>query len=803
MLRNQLKLALRHLARHRAYSAINIVGLAAAVACCLLIGYYVVDELRYDSFHEGGERTYRVVSDVRQPEGEVSALATVVWPVGRILEDERPEVDEQVYLRRFPAPHVRHDGRVFSERVLFAEPEFFDVFSFDLLSGDPARALEDPSSVVLAKRTAEKIFGGDDPLGKQLRLTVASDTLDVTVSGVVEDPTYSHIDFDLLLPFDAFIDYLPGFHDGGGWGNYNVFSYIRLREGTDPSAFERSISDLFAQKDANRHGYETTLRLQALPDIYLRADTGSWLGPSGNIAHVYLLATIGLFILLLAGINFVNLSTARAGDRAREVGIRKTVGSGRPELVAQFLTESVLTCLLAAAAGAALAIALLPLFNHLAGKQFVQQDLLNPLVLGSTAIFALVVGLLAGAYPSVVLARFRPIEVLKGRFSGSRKGVRLRSGLVVVQFAISCVLIMGTLIVLRQLNYMQSQDVGFQREGVVVIDAGHTPSSERSEKWELLVDQVLAHSAAGDVSVTHGLPGRTGWSGQWIFPEGARQDAGLSVEYLAVDENYVEAFGLSLVAGRDFSDDMRSDSENALLINETAARALGWETAENAVGKFIDSPSGYPRGRVVGVVADYHHHSLKEAVGPIVMDVNPQAARFLAVRTNAGNTAGLLAHLEETWASIFPDFAFEHFFLDADYERQYLDEQRMQSVFTTFSILAILIACLGLFGLATYATSKRVKEIGVRKVFGATVSGIVLLLSRDFLRLVGVAFLIAGPIAYVFGTRWLEDFAYRTELGLGIFLFAGAAAASIALFTTSFQAVRAARRNPADVLRYE
>lgn len=798
MVASQFKIAVRRLRRHKLFAAINVVGLAVGIGCCLLIGLYIVDELRYDAYHEDGERVFRAVSTIQPPEGEANRLATVPWPVGHILEREHPEVENLIYMRRWPSLTIRHDGQIFRENMLYAEDGFFELFSFQLIEGTVA--LKDPYSVVLTEEIARKYFGDASPLGQTL---VMGDTLSFTVTGVVEDPAKSHIDFDLIVSFPTLVDRaMPGFYDDGGWGNYNVFTYFRLRDGVDAAEFERTISNLFERKEVNMRGYVTTLGLQRLGDIYLRSDTGSWMGPSSNVTYVYLLAIVGFFILLLAAVNFVNLSTARAADRAREIGIRKTVGSDRRALIAQFISESVVTSLVATIAAVALALAALPLFNEMAGKDFGQKHLIQPAILGLTIAFGAVVGLAAGFYPAVVLARFRPVEVLKGRFSTSREGVRLRSGLVMMQFCISSVLIIGTLVVLKQLEHMRSQELGFDREQVVVLDASNVAGSDRAAKWEVASEQVSSHSGVELTSVTHAIPGRTSWNGQWAYPEG-KESEGLSVEYLPTDENYVEALGLTILAGRDFSKEMGSDAENALLINEAAVNAFGWDSPENAVGKFIDSPSGYPRGRVIGVVKNYHHHSLKQPIDALVMDVNPGVARYLAIRTTPAQAPAVVDHLRSTWAELFPEYTFSYFFLDEAFDEQYREEERLRSIFASFSVLAILIACLGLFGLATFATSKRIKEIGVRKVFGATAANVVVLLSKDFLRLVLIAFAVAVPIAYVASEHWLQDFAYRTDLGIGIFAAAGLAAALIALLTVSYQALRAALRNPADILRYE
>ena len=805
MLQNYLKTAWRSLWRHKVFSLINIVGLGVGIGCCLLIALFVTDELAFDAFHAKSDRIYRVISEIKQvSDGSVSKNTGNGWPLGRELKDTYPEIEEVVYLRQ-PRYAIKHRGQYYFENIITADNNFLQVFSFPLLKGNPHTALAEPNSLVLSEKMAYKYFGREEALGKTL---VLNDSLLFRVTGVVKNvPAQSHLQFDALVSFATFTARNSHFYTNQGWFDLNMYNYVLLRPGTNVAAFSAKVKGLAMAKAGefySQFGYECAVTLQPLKEIYLHsADTGNGLGPVGNINTVYLLSAIAGFILLIACINYMNLATARSVERAKEIGIRKVIGSTQGALVQQFLTESFLTCLLAFMLALELAVLLMPYFNQLAGKQYIFNHLLSLEIIRLLAILLVVVSLLAGLYPAFVLARFQPIQVLKGVFRTGKSGVSLRKGLVVFQFAISCILILSTLVVTRQLMYMQNQDLGFTKNQVLVIDASKTPYAGRAQQYQAFKQTLRTHAAVKEVAAALTLPGRSGWRGQLVVPEGRPQDDMLSVEYLAADQDFVPALGLQIIAGRNFSPDFATDQEEALLINEAAVREMNFGSPEKAIGKHINSPSGYPEGVVVGVVKDYHQHGLQEKIRPVVVDMNPNAFQVFALRIKPQEVAATLAHLKKTWHQFFNGYTFEYYFLDEDFAQQYEKEARLAKMAAGFAALAIFIAGLGLFGLVAFTTVQRTKEIGIRKVLGASVPNIVLLLSKDFLKLVLLANVIAWPLAWWAMHHWLQNFAYRIQVGVGLFALTGIIALLLAFITLSFQAIKAAVANPVQSLRSE
>ena len=804
MLKNYVKIALRNVQRHRSYAFINIAGLAVGMASCLLILFYVQDERSYDGFHTHADRIYRLATDLQPPEdGPLNRANTVGWPVGRTLAATYPEVERIVHLRPSKLP-VKHEGRHVYESALYADTNFFEVFSFPLVKGNPKTALRDPFTLVITQEMERKYFGQENALGQTLTL---HDSLRFTITGVAQDvPANSHLTFDLLASFETLCVPAPNVckrHFSSGWFHVNMYNYVLLREGVSGSAFAEKIEDFVMQQAGSTFsdiGYTQTLRLEPLKDIYLRSDRGNALGPTSDILYIYILSSVALFILLIAGINFMNLATARSTDRAKEVGIRKVVGSSRASLVGQFLSESFLTCLLAMLFALGILSLVLPFFNDLAEKSITMSMLFSlrfmPWLLG----LVLGIGLLGGLYPAFMLSAIKPVETLKGSYTTSRRGRRLRQGLVVFQFALSCALIVSTLVVLNQVRYMQQQDLGFDKEQVLVLDARTAPRALRTRHYETIKRALSEHPSVEQVSASFVAPGRSGWQGQIAFPEGRAEDEGLLVEYVPVDHDFVATFRLQMIAGRDFSTAFETDREQAMLINEAAVRAMGWATPEQALGKRLQT-SGKD-GFVVGVVKDYHHHGLQEEIGPMVLAITP-LYQYFSLRITAADIPSTLAHLEQVWNTFFSGYPFDYFFLDEDYDRQYQAEEQLTNIFSTFSFLAILIACLGLFGLAAFTARQRTKEIGIRKTLGASVPGIVALLSKDFLLLVGIAFVVATPVAYLAMERWLVGFAYRIDLSAWIFLLAGVLMLAIALLTVSYQSIKAALGDPVKALRYE
>lgn len=802
MIKNYLKIAFRNLLRFKAYAGINLLGLVLGLTVGVLILLFVLDELSFDKFHKKKDRIYRVVT--RNANG--GGMDTNGWPVGAKLRDEFPEVEEVVYLKGGSFLEVNHEGKKYHENIKFASPEFLKVFSFVMKAGNPDQALKEPNSIVISEKIRDKYFGEEDVLGKTM---VLGDTLDFQIMGVFANvPSQSHMQFDILLPIATYQQINPFFdyYRSEGWGNINVFNYVLLKEGTDVASIRAKAKSIYMDNVGEwlqNMGMELYVELQPLGDVYLRSDIGNRLGPKGAISQVYLVSAIAIFVILLACINFINLTTARAVYRAKEVGLRKIVGSTRSSLFWQFLSESFVLTLIAFFLVALLIDIILPLFNVLMDKSYEIDNFLNLTTLGGIVILIVLVTVLSGYYPAWILSGYKPAEVLKGRMQTSRKGVKLRRSLVVFQFFISAGLVLGTLVVLQQLDYMRNQDLGFDKEQILVIDASHASSKFTETSHEIFKNAMHSQAVAQQTTFTNALPGRPGWQGQWAFPEGFMEGENVTVEYISIDEHYIETLGLEIIAGNNFSKSNEAELKEGVIINETAVKEMRWETPENAIGKTITSPSKYPEGKVIGVVKDYHGLGLQNKIWPKVMDYNPGASRYFAIRFNTGNTADLVAQIADIWESHFPDDNFDYFFLDEDFDKQYRAEERLMNVLIIFAVLTVIIASVGLFGLVSFMIVTRTKEIGVRKVLGAGVWNITRMLSKEFLVLVMIANLIAIPLIWYFGNRWLEGFAYRMTVKPDIFIITFVATLSIAFLTVSYKTVKAAMINPAETLRNE
>jgi putative ABC transport system permease protein len=801
MLKNYLKVALRTLRRHPAYAAINVLGLAVGLASVVLIALWVGDELRYDRFHENADLTVRIVFDGQIPNAPPDRFAVTSPPIAPALRSF-PEVEAVTRLEPWD-PVLRVGGRYATGDTYYAvDPGFFDVFTFPLVAGDPETALAAPYSLVVTEDMAERHFGSADVLGRSV---VLNDSLTFTVTGVAADvPTHSHLDFDALTSRSTFDSFPDREEESEAWLNMNLYTYATLREGADRAAFRAKLAPLINDgmgEDLAQMGMTTELVAQPLGNIYLHSDRGAEIGPTGDSATVWAFSAIALFVLVLAVVNFINLATARSLDRAKEVGVRKTIGSGRGALVGQFLAEAVVIAGFALVVAAGLVAVALPFFNDVAGKDLGLGVFLSPVVVGALLLLTVGVGLLAGAYPAFVLSGFRPAEVLKGTFRSGGRGVRLRQGLVVLQFAVTTALIVGTLVVFQQLDYMKSQRLGFEKERVLVLDARGLPNGLLGQKLDVAKEAFREVPAVRSVAVSNQVPGR----GTWVLiyrPEGVPEDETRRIQMVPVDHDYLATLGIELVAGRDFSPDFETEPVGGVLVNEAAVANAGWGTPEQAVGKTLEFGDGEPVP-VVGVFRDYHHTSLRQAIEPLALRFMPGFGNYVSVRLSTDEAPATIEALEQAWAEVFPGHTFDYFFLDTDYDNQYAAEARLTQIFGAFAVLAIIVACLGLFGLAAFVTAQRTKEIGVRKVLGASVLQIVVLLAKDFLALVAVAVVLAAPLAWFGLDRWLDDFAYRVELGPWLFLLGGLVALVVALATVSWKALRAATADPVRSLRYE
>jgi len=794
MFKNYCKIAFRNLWRHRAFSFINIAGLAIGMSAFFLVYRYVRFETSYDNFNKKADRIYRLVTDIQTP-ATILHWGTTTAPMAINLKPDYPEVADIVRLREIGYVLRKGDAKVQENSVVLADSSLFSIFDFPLVEGDPATALKQPLSLVLSQSTAKKYFGDKDPLGQTLLLSDSS--FPATVTGVMKDlPENSSIKADLFVSMSTLRKFKYLDSADFNWGTFACYSYLLLKPGANANALQAKLPGFVhrhwgEQLKQEQHDY--ILSLEKLRDVYLRSGREGF--ASGNIDNVYIFSVIGLFILLVACINFVNLTTARSTERAKEVGIRKVVGAGRVQLTGQFLGESVLISLIAFLLSIELCHLVLPLFNHLAGKTVSTGIFSQPGHIVVLLFIALVIGLMAGIYPALVLSSFRPIASLKGRFHASIRGLFLRKSLVVVQFTVSIALIIGTAVVYSQLHYMRSQSLGFQKEETLVVRT-YVDEHQKAFRQSILgVPGVRSAAFSGVVP---------GW-GNWIAytqienNRGVMQPVDLDLSY--VDFGWVEQYNLRLLAGRSFDKNIATDTMQAMILNEKAIALFGYTNPQAAIGKRFEQWG--KKGIIIGVVKDYHFSGLKDEIRPLSICVEPSIDKLLSIKLNTRDMPVTVAAIKAQWEKIIPTRPFDYFFLDEFFDRQYRSEERFGNLFLNFAVLAILISCLGLLGLASYSTLQRTKEVGVRRVLGASVAGIVRLLSVDFLKLVGVAFLIASPIAWFGMHRWLQDFAYRMALGWWIFLGSGAIAVVIAFGTISYQAIRTAVASPVKSLRSE
>ena len=807
MLRNYLKTALRNLRRHLGYAAINILGLAVGLACVLVIGLYVRHELSYDEFHEGADRVYRVAADVRLGDRETK-LPLSPAPMSAALVLDFPAVRHATRLYAFTGNVlVRRDERRFTEdRFYYADSSFFQVFDgFSLLRGDPATALAGPDALVLTASMAEKYFGDTDAMGQTLR----ADDRTWRITGIVQDmPANSHLRFDALASMEGLAQSLRR----SMWLSTNFMTYVKLSPSADAARFEAGLSEwvrgyaapqmeqffgaTFEELEAGGGRYH--FFLQPLTDIHLQSQLQYELEANSDIAYVYMFSAIAAFILLIACVNFMNLATARSADRAAEVGMRKALGAQRRQLAGQFIGEAVLTTAAAFLVALVVARASLSLFNDIAGVALDFGSLFSgSVVLGLVGLIA-VVGLVAGSYPALMLSAFPPVAVLRRTSTHTSGGgdASLRKGLVVLQFTITIALLAGTMVVYNQLSYIQNKNLGYDKERVVLIERGFA----LGEQQPAFKEQIRRLSSVASAGASDGLfLGDV--SSTTFVPEGAPMSASQSFAYTTVDHDFIETMDITVTAGRDFAPERPTDS-TAVLLNRQAVELLGWT---DPVGRRLRMPFPSredPVYTVIGVVEDFHFQSLHLRIQPLVlmMERTPQ---YVYARLQPGTTAAGIDALRATWQAFIPEEPFEYTFLDQSFAALHKATQRTGQLFGIFTGIAVLIACLGLFGLATHAAQQRTKEIGIRKALGASTPSIVTLLSKEFLVLVIISFGVAVPVAYLAMQQWLQDFAYRVDLSAGLFVLAGGLALVIALGTVSVQAFRAALTDPAKALRSE
>ena len=808
MLRSYMTIAWRNLVRNRTFTSINIVGLAIGLATCLLIGLFVLDELSYDRHHEKADRIVRV-SFQGMVQGEKMNEPHVMPPVAQALLADYPEVQAATRLRQQGTPDIRvGQETIRNQSFAFVDANFFDVFTLPLLKGNAKIALAQPNTMVVTRAFAQTCFGKADPMGKVV--TLKSTGTPYTVTGLIDNvPTNSHFRFDLFASMAS----LPEASQAN-WMQSDYFTYLVLPDGYDykqleaklPQVIEKYLSPQLQQamgmtiSEFRKKGNNLSLLLQPLTDIHLHATFANDLTPAGDIRYVYLFGAIALFMLLIACINFMNLSTATATKRAREVGVRKVMGSSKRRLVGQFMLESGLLTVISLVLAVGIVWAGLPFFGQLAGKELSLSFLKTPWLLPVLAGFCVLVSLLAGAYPAVVLASFKPVAVLKGAsgFSGNQRRFSLRSGLVVFQFLVSVTLMVGATVVYHQLQFMQNKKLGYDKEQVIVLPE----TGQIGQKEAFFRDQMRQDSRVASVSTSGYLPaGPSNDNNFFVYPDDKATQLVKALRY-DIDDQYIPTLGMTVVAGRNFSPQFATDSAGVIL-NETAVRALGW--GGTSLGRTISQNDnrGVKRTyRVLGVVQDFHFRSLHERISPLVMVLASNSGTVI-IKARTTDVAGLLATMQQRWTALMPGNPFAYSFLNERYQQTYITERRTGQILGFFAGLTIFVACLGLFGLATFMAEQRTKEIGVRKVLGASVMSLVALLSKDFLKLVLIAIVIASPLAYWAMTEWLGTFAYKITISWWIFAGAGTLAVGIALLTVSFQSIKAALMNPVKALRSE
>jgi putative ABC transport system permease protein len=798
MLLNILKITYRQLLRQGSYTIINIAGLSISLAACLLIALFVDHELSYDRFHEKGDRVYRLAPTVNFPNGTVSSRAVSSPPMAIMMHNDFPEFERIVKITQSSRRLSVGDKVFYNTKMLSADSAFFDIFSFPVLYGNAATALHQPNSVVISESVAEKYFGRKDVVNEIIQM---SDTISLGVTAVIKDiPENSHLHFDALYSRATFVS--ASEEPAEDWFHNDFYTYALLSEGADVKKVEAgfpAMLDRYMGNDRkNTRWYE--LRLQPLYDIHLNSNLQFEYEPVGSIKTVYVFVSIGLLLLFIAFSNFMSLATARGAQRAKEVGVRKVSGAMRSQLTGQFLGESVLLSLFSTAVAVCLAQLFIPFFNALVDRELVIDVTQHWKAISGFVIVGIGGGLIAGIYPAFFLSGFRTADVLKGRLNFASNTFSLRRALIVLQFAIATFLLAGTLVIRQQLEFMASQDLGFEKHQRVVIDVRDIPA----ENLEALRQRFIQDPAISTASFSSTPPGSE-VSTVLTLAEGFSREEMVAVNTIVGDANFVKTFGIELLAGRDFIDNNIEDLNHAFIINESAVKLFQFTDPENAIGKTLDWGTGKP-GKVVGVAKDFNFRSLHQAVDPLVIHIMPDWYQYLTLKVESEATYNEWNSHLSSFESVWKEFAaspFEFTFLSDAVDSQYKEEKRLETFFVYFSTLGIIVGCVGLLGLVAFSLEQRRKEIGIRKVLGGTVSGVVWLLSAEYLKLVVIANVIAIPVAIFLANRWLEDFVYRADNLLLIFVVSSTASMVVVWATVSIQSVRAAVSNPIDSIRTE
>jgi putative ABC transport system permease protein len=808
MFTNFFKIAFRTLARNKVFSFINVFGLAAGLATCLLIILYITDELGYDKSFKDAERIYRIAYSTEQ--GDWSSQPA---PVASAMKTDFPEVEEVTRLVKFPNMDdvlLTNDNngnpkKFFEKNGYYADPSFFKIFSYQFTSGDAGTALKDPNSIAISNQVSEKLFGNQNPIGRALKISTPFGELLYTVRGVFNNTSVkSHLPVNFILSTNN-TDAGTWIAGESSWTSNNIFhTYFKLESHSDIEAFRKKLPaflDHHAGDELKKAGYTKTLFLQPLKDIYLHSSIGNEIAANGNIKYLYILSSIAAFILLIACINFMNLSTAKSEKRAREVGVRKVMGAAKSSLITQFLGESLIMCFISLILAIILASIFLPLFNRLTQKEL--QLFSNPQYFYVVLALSVITGLLAGLYPAFYLSAFKPILVLKGKLANNLSATFIRKGLVVFQFAVSACLILAAIVIWKQLHFVQQQQLGFNKEQQLVL-----PLHEKqlALRYNSLKDELLKNPDVKFVTSASAYPGIPNLNTMLFYAEGKPSTDFVDIHMATVENDYFSTLGINIISGRPFSKEFNADS-SSIILNETAVKQLGYDPM-NAVGRKIqyDWQNNHYNLNIVGVTKDFHFESLHNPIKPFGFSTTNFFANkysYVIANLHTNNYSKTLSRIQDSWTSIYPNMPFTYSFIDQDFQHNYEKEKRTSGIVVSFTLIAIVIACLGLFGLATFSAETRTKEIGIRKVLGASEAAIVRLLSKDFLKLIVIALVIAFPLSAWAMNKWLSNFAYRIPVSWWMFAVAGGIALLIAFITISYQSIKSAFANPVTSMRTE
>lgn len=793
MITNYLRIVLRHIGRHKVYSLINIIGLAIGMACCILVFLHVQHELSYDRYHQDGKRIFRIAQKIQKEAAELDT-ARVATPLIPAIRESFPEVESaaRFQLATWDSLVEREETKYYEDWVMIAENDIFDVFTIPFIKGNPGKALERPRTVVITERIAQKYFGPDDPVGQTLVLWGNQ----VEITGVVADyPKNTHLKYDIIISLNGF----ERIWNLDNWGWTGFYAYVKLKPGADTKNFEekvRHIADVYAKEKLEEWGEAITFYLQPVASIHLHSNLVSEIGPPGNPRDITIFSVIGMLILLISCINFTNLATARAANRAKEVGVRKVVGAHRSQLTRQFLLESLLTSLISLLISLIFVTLVLPYFNLLTGQSFERQDLFKPSIFLILLGFSGFVGFMAGSYPAFLLSRFMAVRVIKGLKSQGPKGNLLRKVLVVAQFSITIMLAIGTLSVHKQIDFMKNKHLGFDKHQKLIIPA------EMGDRYESVKDEFLNHPLITGATAIWNAPGRLANLIEARLVGGLDEKT-QSMNYYYVDSDFIPEYKIELIAGRTFQKDIQTDIAGTFLLNETASRAFGFSSPDEAIGKKMYEGGSGGIGTIIGVTKDFHYKGLQSKVEPLVLQWRPDFFSHLSLTVKTDNLSETLSFVKKKWHELRLGGLFTYFFLDEDFNRHYRSEESLGRLYAVLTMLAVFLSCLGLAGLSSFTAEQRTKEIGIRKILGASVPNILILLMSEFTKWVMVASLIAWPVAYFIIHKWLQGFAYRTSPSIWVFGLSAAFAFLIAVLTVSYQSIKSAIANPVNSLRYE